>query len=65
MIKPKSKTTNKKELYRNVGCTSKRRYESFSSAQKTAYLAKRHYGTHMRPYRCPYCHGWHMTHGGR
>lgn len=46
----------------DYGCPQgKRRYPTADDAQEAARKATRR-GRAQRPYRCPVCHGWHLTH---
>lgn len=49
------------EPYR-PGCTGKRRYRTAPDAAAHAGKLVRKPGYRaLRPYRCPFCHGWHLT----
>lgn len=44
------------------GCANKKLYHTWQKAKSVARLRMRaECGFFLRPYRCPYCGGWHLT----
>jgi hypothetical protein len=47
-------------------CAGKVRHGSVTAARTVATeIAQKRGGRRMHPYRCPVCHGWHLTSIGR
>lgn len=42
-------------------CASKNRYASRADAQEAIRRCAEHGTRGLHAYRCPYCHGWHLT----
>ena len=42
-------------------CTSKNRYASRTDAEEALAWCERQGRRGLSYYRCPYCHGWHLT----
>lgn len=42
-------------------CTGKIRYDDKRNARTKINELKKRRGVSLRPYPCPYCHGWHLT----
>ena len=49
-----------KEIRRSE-CGRKKRYESEAEARATADHQARASGRELNVYRCPWCHGWHLS----
>ena len=43
-------------------CSRKRRYATRGDATRKASFCETRRGVRLRPYLCPYCGGWHLTH---
>ena len=42
-------------------CLSKNRYASYAEAQDAQAACAEHGITGLHIYKCPHCHGWHLT----
>ena len=52
----------RKEAARRMkGCESKARYATRADAEATIAACGAHGTRGLECYRCPYCHGWHLT----
>jgi hypothetical protein len=54
-----------KRAIRRRGCEGKQRHESIGrawAAMQSLVRSGKIYGTVPRPYRCQFCHGWHLGH---
>lgn len=49
------------EALREKACRSKNRYASRAEAEAAILSCADHGRTGLHCYRCPYCHGWHLT----
>ena len=46
---------------RHKACSSKRRYPNQAEARHAIVACESYGRTGLCAYRCPYCHGWHLT----
>lgn len=46
---------------RDRGCRSKKTYPTEHAARVAARRHKNRWSMELRPYKCQYCHGWHLT----
>ena len=51
----------REEARRMRSCDSKNRYATRFDAEEAIALCAEHGTRGLRCYRCPYCHGWHLT----
>lgn len=42
-------------------CADKLAFDTKRAAQATATTAGYHHGTKVKPYKCSYCHLWHLA----
>lgn len=47
------------------GCTGKERFENANGASKALKRMRKRHSGRFNIYRCPFCHGWHLTHYGK
>lgn len=58
-----AEVTRKYGIEAHSACGRKRRYPSEEAALSFASRSMNVYGSPpLKVYRCPYCHGWHLTH---
>ena len=57
----KKRAAHKEQARREKACTSKNRYASQSEARAAIADCEQHGARGLKPYRCPYCNGWHLT----